>query len=1480
MNPTQQTDGRDLVRATQPPPVTPTQSTPQRNVLPVMEITNTQQKPIRFFQESSPPPHKAATYLSVTESAAKTDHRPGPLRPGSLGQMPPPEPMPQLLPQIKYTIPSQQVSPRSDNTNPPQMTVQYHMQKSHAQSAITNDNLRKAINQLYLAGLSMPDPTQFDQQSKNTIVYMADANTDPQQKPDNPPQRQIEWTPEKEQEYADAQRTTAKQRQDAVLDPAEGVAEEEKLPASRFQIMANNPFFSETGYSDCLLFAIVQHMTGYYEPDDAYNALLVGELRLMLVQQGWLGAPGGFGANGYMAPGSASTKQLLAAVNEKLKSKGLPPLRVIFHDFAPQDDGPAKEFLHAAGAEPGVGDVVHIINAEGQHYEALIPHKMKRMATQLTLSEQQKIAINRAKIHFASTISAICEFPVILQIVNKADEVFIAGIGMGNLSEDEVRDAVVLKPQDAHIGISVRIAGTEISCATVPGDQLASLLEKIPPLMLVMYEAGAICAMFDPETYNDILLGPASYESLFKATAVNLYQAKKVGKEIETRFNSLTRRWITERGFFQAAKIHSQRNPTGFSKIMPLIIDIFKLSATEVLEKIYASGSGNFRRETCDIPSTCARLYYLAKFIADNEIPSLEKELREILSALDHQQQSVTPKELFKEIRKFICSELKEKPNHKDARKTIFFYYNRFIGALKKSGLSEQKQYYAAEALLPLTVLTELPEIFIQKTLSDLITNFNRIVYGSVSSSKITLPQGTTDSLLSMFITNSYTLPTDWSEYITTFYYKIINKLGENGTLPFSCIELIEFTNMMVSPERAKVISANLIGRNIKTNINKIKAITAIMIRTMGSEEIANAIYSVAGDEKAIKAFVNKWLQYQNILLTHPTILPGDFLIQSQDEMRVIKEGDINSTLTYALNHIEVKRTLEKYKNIEEMVFTGEEYAPILGEILHSIPPVQKTEIINRIVNLNVQTGIKNQEIIINLVTRLQKIIDSKRNALKSQKDHTLWNKLLSNVSSIQAELMKYCTESHVTYSLQNNLAEIDDSNEIIQPLVRLNKWLKVSSTENAAVRTAKKNITDNRKELKVKNIIYLEIIAQAVKKSYATWQTKKGEEVRAKILKTALGSIAPEELFPRLAELTLKNSKLSGYKVFSDIVSRQMQLTPDSANASTSKTPDLLNEKQLQAFTTFITSSPAAWGIFEDAYKSPGKIEWIMKPESFFNVSAEVQALMLRFISDKFSTETVVWIKRYLEKIEGMLTLPQDNITIINLENSLSLICNGIKKINHQDLPELVSRIFILSNSIMLRKVKPTISISLNKSLHSILENLETTSAEIHKKLTGDYKTLLLPDQSVVQEFRFVPDRYEPRPRVSVESDTDFAPDSVDAEQRPDKGQKTPPVTTRTIYVDKKWERYSTEKDLMQPLQKSISLLATGKNDHELNVHKYAGRAFSFDIYLGKGGRGNCRGLILIGSKKHCYLIKIGTHKEIESEAQNYKDMEKNPLI
>ncbi|MBP2170333.1 hypothetical protein J2125_003525 [Erwinia toletana] len=1134
-----------------------------------------------------------------------------------------------------------------------------------------------------------------------------------------------------------------------------------------------------------------------------------------------------------------------------------------------------------------------------------IPVSPQSDFNQLTLSQQQENAINMAKVYLASTVSCLIKLPVIYQSVAGL-QVFSSGLELGNQDNREIfPDALLIRKEESKIIVGLRTAGTDSDYTTVTNNP-AELLKRIPQHILGVKDGEEICAIFQPATTNYIEAGMKSYAGLVKSELKHAKAARenpswaktywaildssyKTCNELAAKFAKPgTAGMIFRKSLFRTMEKHLQQQPESCFNITALVLEIFGLPEPELLHALndnmlglFCSDSGAANRLGC----IGEWLYSLATWLPDDQIFILDKAVKDVLSILEpkkslqeglteeekykHQveQKKEIPdfaREVFKMVRKHISRGMEEESITRDeTRNKIITLCNRFDEALKKSNFSSEVQYHARENLLPFIIITKSTDDFIKESLPVLKSNYNKTIH-SLKNPTYKNEYGITDSLLALFISSSLPFPDQWSEYITNFYFTVINELGQTGDLPFACIELIEYTNIRFSPERAKEILTSFIGKYIKAN-NTIRTLSALMVKTLSDDELANTIYKAKSDKLAIENFINIWQKIEYFNSTNKNISEETCFIHNQSGIFPVHKNKINNVAGTKLDHKDGIRTIEKINNIVKIVITNKDCTPILVERLCSLSQaIQKEELIKSIVNISLQAEGNKAGNITSLNNRLQENVDSRLAILTRKKNHTACNQLLRNLSLIQIRLLEHTVSSYAIILRENlirNLSAIGELKEITMPLVKLKIWLTDNRTAQTEVETEEKNRT------------FLEIIAQVVEKS-------KIDAIRETLLKTAFGSIPIDLLLRRLAESSKKKINLSRFELFTDIVNRQMLMTPDSGNPGTSKMPEPLNDKQLQALTTFLTSSPDAWKIFVNAYnKSPGKTEWIMEPKCFLNASPEVQEVMLGFLVDKVSTETVGWINQYLDKIESWLIPPLKNAPMLNLESSLFRICNCMQKISHHELPELVIRIFKLSNTIMAGKVKPTISVSLNGSLHMILKRIETTSVEIHEQLSMQYETLLKPDQSLAQEFRTTPDN-TPRSNYRMEQMEQIQQNpnttTVKETQILNDGQEKPRIT-RTIYVDKMWERYISNKDLTEPLNKAISKLETGENDHELNTHKYNKGVFSFDVCLGWGGRGVTRGVAFIGPRNDIYIIKIGNHREVEIEANKYSHMEKS---
>ncbi|MFS2223507.1 hypothetical protein [Pantoea sp. B65] len=1234
-------------------------------------------------------------------------------------------------------------------------------------------------------------------------------------------------------------------------------------------------------------------------------------------------------------------------------------------------DGAVKEFLSATGAANGSGRVVHIQNADGQHYEALLqrnvgaqsfkqpttkqPEKNAKSsqpraaatsaqstvvaakhgrAAPLTLTAKQKEAINRCEVDFSLVLSCITTLPVIRQTAGESDTVFASGIAVTkHRPVDSVSEAIILSRQGEEWVVRLREAGKTTRLRAISQPMLpAGILEKLPQNLLAVTDASAICAMFAPETIIYIKTGLDRYIAFFKvAHTQSSLAARQKCAEIAVEFQALPHgSSIVRRSFFQAAIDHLIKQPAEICNIIPIIIDNLGCPAPEMLKIITASMAGTFRSDPGQIIRTSAYLYYLAKRLPADQSAMLDEAVKQMLAALLHRDGPISPHNLFKEIGKTIYADLWQQPIENEiTKKEVMFYYTRFITAIQQSEFSQIEQYCASEALWPLAIISctddELVKLYWPKYRAEM-NSFTLHINGPEEKDKL----GIDDRLLCMLINNIYSAPEIWAPYAISRFYKFIAAAGEDGNMPLATLSLIEAANMIISPPYARQLLNNIFKKNLK-GANIIRGMTILMTNTLFSEESRAEIYKNT-DENAIDIFVKHWIQYKNLGLPTNRISKGQCLALDNNSLVVINEQDVSKVNGRKLFTREANQTLMQYDILERMVFSSDEYLPLFREILLSLPKIKnKTAVMVKIIDANMQGDSNRKDRIHELNMRLQRIVENVVPALKKQRDITLWQPLVENILSIQIMLLGLISGDgavKLSENVSHNLASIESSDSMTTPLIILQRKIKKDHLKKELVikEMARNKRRGNAlpvgepgiKEVYIEDVVYLDIISRAVEKSCVNNPNADGQYLRTMIFNNAqyiLENI--DKLFISVAQISTNLScTLSGFEAFVNIAIREMEIPPQiRASSIASKPAGALNKIQLEAFSSFIRSKPIAWDIIDKAYTakagSPVNIDWIINPESFLSASPEVQVLMLNFILARLPNDTRGYLHRYLAAISSRIA--SEAKEVILLENTLIRICNFLQSKYMTSFAELIEPILSLSQSLKGKKQMLAVSSPLKNSLKSMLNAVQEANPAQYTTLSEQYKELLAPDTPETTQqpgplfFQDSTSRNASSSESSWRSDsrsTSNSNSSKPTKRRNTTGtdstseskslhniqpsQKTKTITAPTLYVGNNWAELNATADQSQALQQALRLMLSDSRAHELRLHKYKHSAMLSidikprdiqDITASWEGRSDCRGMLLKGSNNRYLLLKVGTHAQAIAEAKNYQKASK-PMV
>ncbi|MFS2223505.1 hypothetical protein, partial [Pantoea sp. B65] len=1234
----------------------------------------------------------------------------------------------------------------------------------------------------------------------------------------------------------------------------------------------------------------------------------------------------------YMAPASTSTQALICAINSDRISAGKPPLRVIIHEFSRLHDGTVAEFISAAGAAPDAAEVVHIQNAGGQHYEALLPcHSQQKLAPPVTesglnLTAEQKLAINQCTAkNFCQLLSCITLLPIVVIPASAAEKkplnVYEAGTGRKTDQQlNQIPDAIVISKQQQNALLVINQSGNQQMHVLLASADPVTILETIPRKLYLFTDSAAIHATFTHTPEQLAQLGAEKYHQL-KSFISRSEQTGIVNQLQETeKFFNTTPAGITliKNGFFRSLlrDIEFTLLPANQQKKIQLAMLVRPGSTVEktltitepalihlIVGNISCPPPWAFEKMTDIViqdtqygDAFASYLYILARNLPKNKTLEFNAAFKKIMAAYHDNRSSFY--DITKKIVEKVYMELALTPLMSESTQTRLKYYaSLFINASRIYTQDMKYQYAVMEGFWPLLASSwrgfreNYPAM--RKTLSFNLENMD-VKYRNLYSIE--------DRVVSVLLSAAFRQPLTWTETIAEQFKLILSNSGSDGNMPLATVYFIAFAHERISAQYSAQMFRELFNSNVKKAKKNHALVMQCLIEVYPPDQIAD-IYK-AKTEDVVATYLSYWQRLQHLkhidigdrqcVVIYPHHAAIDDSANWQDHLRDHQRNPVVLTAAGA------RRLQEKLTLTDHYIYTNSDADRLFSAILLSAssqPGQERKRIVDDITDANFTTEENlTQNKNSNLNSRLQVMV---KNALAT---------IRSEETTEKTDQDKRC-EQLIDLTLSIRMGQF------IQEKGRVSAELVSNIVDNLSSITVAATIAPHLDALRhgvqqktLSEDLYITLISKVMAQSFIkNPDSHTAIIIRTIFLKSALNTVTQrDKLFLALAELpTNLTSTQAGYHAFINLAIKEMELPLESrqASAASNATAALSSDERL-AFSIFLTSSQVSWGIIPQAYTAVysdkagsytqhGAVkintEWLINPQRFLQAPPAVQHQMLKFFPEVLQQDPTSFINQCLNAISESLLSATSVSTVANLENSLNYLCDFLPKQRPAAISAMIDAIFQAARQLTEKKGIRGLSSALKNSLKALPEVVRTTDSAKYHALPADYFELIKAD--TVQQF-FIPavNQETPSNRTSNTSANSTSesegrtssntPLAITSDVKP---KKT--ITAPTFYVGNNWAELNATADQSQALQQALALMLSDSRSHELRLHKYKHAGIWSidikprdiqDITASQQGRSNCRCIMLQGSNNRFILLKVGTHAQTSAEAKNYLKVSK----
>ncbi|MCU5774152.1 hypothetical protein N5923_05300 [Erwiniaceae bacterium BAC15a-03b] len=750
------------------------------------------------------------------------------------------------------------------------------------------------------------------------------------------------------------------------------------------------------------------------------------------------------------------------------------------------------------------------------------------------------------------------------------------------------------------------------------------------------------------------------------------------------------------------------------------------------------------------------------------------------------------------------------------------------------------------------------------------------------------------DRLISLRLTAAFRQPLTWSESIARQFEGILSQAGSDGNRPLATIYFIAFCYERLSREYSEKMFHKFFEVNVKKN-ERLNAIVMLLLIEVYPPDKVIDIYTDK-KEDVVKTFLSYWKKIRSVksekIANDKCLIvdQGGAIIEDHKKWKAHIEQ--RKRVPLALPAAVANRLINKFNFIGNYIFTDNNTIEIVAGILQFLSPMANSEesktIIDEIASANINSD---KYDIHKTANRFQIMLKTTINAINEnplttkKEREELCNHLTSSVLTLHLNLLNHNSKNikdELISSISNNFSTISVAEKIAIPLNILNAGLLAE---------------------KISEDLYIDIISRTLENSCNQLLDKQtGEIIRTMVLKIALKVIKErDKLFLSLARInTNLASEQSGYNAFLYIVKREMGSTrkPQSSTLP-------LNNQELQALITFITSSPVCWNIFQRAYTeiysenaeennlTEGiriNTEWLINPPCFLLLPPMAKDLMMRFIADVLKQEPANFIRSCLSSIEQKLTTETPINYLNDLEHSLNYLCNALTKESSTTLVSMTDSIFTLAEKINEQKLFRGLSSSMQNALKTILNDIKKTDSLKYDQLSEKYHSLIAASP-VGQYFS---------PPVNVASSSNRIIDTSTGESDNNKPllpgtsavavrkkvSKKKAIVAPTIYVSKNWAELNADADQSKGLHRALEIFSQDPTDSELYFHKYKGYDFwtinikpvtAEDVQKGWKGTSSDLKIWLFRAEGNCFIVGgVGTHEQAKAESKNYPVLSK----